>query len=228
MVLRCSRERLTEYHKLGARFAKWRGVIAIADGCPTWNCVKANAHGLARYAALCQEAGIVPIVEPEVLMDGDHSTHDIDKCDEVTRWVLQTVFDELNDANVKLEGIVLKPNMIVAGQKCARQPSVAEVAEKTVKCLKATVPGAVPGIAFLSGGQSDQLATEHLSAMNAIGHLPWAVTFSYGRALQAAALKAWGGKSENVAAGQRAFSHRAKMNGMAALGKWHAANEKAA
>ena len=222
------RERLAEYHKLGARFAKWRAVIAIADGCPTWNCIKANAHGLARYAALCQEAGIVPIVEPEVLMDGEHSTHDIDACDEVTRWVLRTTFNELADANVKLEGIVLKPNMVIAGQKSAKQASAAEVAEKTVKCLKATVPGAVPGIAFLSGGQSDEAATEHLSLINAHGHLPWNVTFSYGRALQAAALKAWGGKTENVAAGQRAFSHRAKMNGMASLGKWQKASEKAA
>ena len=222
------RERLAEYHKLGARFAKWRGVITIAEGCPTWNCVKANAHGLARYAALCQEAGIVPIVEPEVLMDGEHSHHDIDKCDEVTRWVLQTVFNELNDANVKLEGIVLKPNMVISGQKAAKQASAAEVAEKTIRCLKATVPGAVPGIAFLSGGQSDEAATENLSLMNAMGNLPWAVTFSYGRALQAAALKAWGGKTENVAAGQRAFSHRARMNGMAALGKWQKGLEKAA
>ena len=222
------RERLADYYKLGARFAKWRAVIAIADGCPTWNCVKSNAHALARYAALCQEAGIVPIVEPEVLMDGEHSRHDIDTCDRVTRWVLNATFNELNEANVKLEGIVLKPNMVVSGQKCASQAGVAEVAERTVKALKACVPGAVPGIAFLSGGQSDELATEHLSAMSAIGGLPWALTFSYGRALQAAALKAWGGKSENVAAGQRAFAHRAKMNGMAALGKWQKSLEKAA
>ena len=222
------RERLAEYHKLGARFAKWRGVIAIADGYPTWNCIKANAHGLARYAALCQEAGIVPIVEPEVLMDGEYSKHDIDKCDEVTRAVLNAVFNELYEANVKLEGIVLKPNMVIAGQKCPKQASAQEVAEKTIACLRASVPGAVPGIAFLSGGQSDEAATEHLSLMNAVGNLPWAVTFSYGRALQAAALKAWGGKSENVAAGQRAFSHRAKMNGMAALGKWQKGLEKAA
>ena len=222
------RERLAEYHKLGARFAKWRGVIAIADGYPTWNCIKANAHGLARYAALCQEAGIVPIVEPEVLMDGEYSKHDIDKCDEVTRAVLNAVFNELYEANVKLEGIVLKPNMVIAGQKCPKQASAQEVAEKTIACLRASVPGAVPGIAFLSGGQSDEAATEHLSLMNAVGNLPWAETISYGRALQAAALKAWGGKSENVAAGQRAFSHRAKMNGMAALGKWQKGLEKAA
>ena len=220
------RERLAEYHKLGARFSKWRAVIAIADGCPTWTSVKANAHALARYAALCQEAGIVPIVEPEVLMDGEHSSHDIDSCDRVTRWVLNTVFNELNEANVKLEGIVLKPNMVIAGQKAAKQASADEVAEKTVKCLKACVPGAVPGIAFLSGGQSDEAATEHLSLINQVGHLPWAVTFSYGRALQAAALKSWGGKAENVAAGQKAFSHRAKMNGLAAVGKWSKSLEK--
>ncbi len=222
------RERLAEYHKLGARFAKWRAVIAIADTCPTHNCILANAHALARYAALCQESGIVPIVEPEVLMDGEHSRHDIDQCAEVTRWVLKETFQQLYFANVKLEGIVLKPNMIIAGQKSAKQASAAEVAEKTVRVLKECVPGAVPGIAFLSGGQSDEAATEHLSLINQTGNLPWAVTFSYGRALQAAALKAWGGKSENVAAGQRAFTHRAKMNGMAALGTWQKNLEKAA
>lgn len=222
------RERLAEYYKLGARFAKWRGVITIADGLPTWNCVKANSHALARYAALCQEAGIVPIVEPEVLMDGEHASHDIDECYRVTEWTLRSVFRELYDARVNLEGMILKPNMIIAGQKAVKQASAAEVAEKTVKCLKATVPSSVPGIAFLSGGQSDELATEHLSRMNAIGGLPWALTFSYGRALQAAALSAWGGKSENVAAGQRAFAHRAKMNSLAALGTWDAKLEKAA
>jgi fructose-bisphosphate aldolase, class I len=222
------RERLAEYHKLGARFAKWRAVITIADGTPTWNCVKANAHALARYAALCQEAGIVPIVEPEVLMDGEHSSHDINECYRVTEWTLRAVFRELYDARVNLEGMILKPNMVIAGQKSAKQASAHEVAEKTVKCLKATVPSSVPGIAFLSGGQSDQAATEHLSLMNAMGGLPWALTFSYGRALQAAALSSWGGKSENVAAGQRAFAHRARMNGLAALGKWDAQLEKAA
>ena len=222
------RERLAEYYKLGARFAKWRAVITIADGMPTWNCVKANSHALARYAALCQEAGIVPIVEPEVLMDGEHSGHDINECYRVTEWTLRSVFRELDDARVSLEGMILKPNMIIAGQKSAKQASAQEVAEKTVKCLKATVPSSVPGIAFLSGGQSDAAATEHLSHMNAIGGLPWALTFSYGRALQAAALAAWGGKPENVAAGQRAFSHRAKMNGLASLGKWDAKLEKAA
>lgn len=222
------RERLAEYYTLGARFAKWRAVITIANGCPTWNCVKANAHALARYAALCQEAGIVPIVEPEVLMDGEHSTHDIDECYRVTEWTLRAVFRELYDARINLEGMVLKPNMIIAGQKSAKQASAQEVAEKTIKCLKATVPSSVPGIAFLSGGQSDEAATEHLSLMNAIGGLPWALTFSYGRALQAAAQKAWSGKSENWPAGQAAFEHRAKMNSLASLGKWDAKLEKAA
>ena len=222
------RERLAEYHKLGARFAKWRGVITIADGLPTWNCVKANAHALARYASLCQEAGIVPIVEPEVLMDGAHASHDIDECYRVTEWTLRTVFRELYDARVSLEGMVLKPNMVIAGQKSARQASPEEVADKTLRCLKATVPASVPGIAFLSGGQSDEAATQHLSLMNAAGPLPWALTFSYGRALQAAALSAWSGKTENVAAGQRAFAHRARMNSLAALGKWDQKQEKAA
>jgi fructose-bisphosphate aldolase class I len=222
------RERLDEYYKLGARFAKWRGVITIADGYPTWNCVKANAHALARYAALCQEANIVPIVEPEVLMDGPHASHDIDRCYEVTEWTLRTLYRELYDARVDLEGTILKPNMVIAGQKSPKQASAEEVAEKTVKVLKATVPSAVPGIAFLSGGQSDEAATQHLSLMNAIGDLPWGLTFSYGRALQAAAIKAWGGKPENVAAGQRAFSHRARMNGLAAVGKWEEKLEKAA
>ena len=222
------RERLAEYYKLGARFAKWRGVITIADGAPTWNCIKANSHALARYAALCQEAGIVPIVEPEVLMDGAHSAHDIDECYRVTEWTLRSVFRELYDARVMLEGMILKPNMVIAGQKDAKQASAAEVAEKTLKCLKSTVPASVPGIAFLSGGQSDELATQHLSLMNAGGPLPWALTFSYGRALQAAALSAWSGKPENVAAGQRAFTHRAKMNSLAALGTWDAKLEKAA
>lgn len=222
------RDRLAEYHKLGARFAKWRAVITIADGLPTWNCVKANAHALARYAALCQEAGIVPIVEPEVLMDGPHATHGIDRCYEVTEWALRTLYRELYDARVDLEGTILKPNMVIAGQKSAMQAPAGEVAEKTVKVLKATVPSAVPGIAFLSGGQSDEAATQHLSLMNAIGDLPWTLTFSYGRALQAAALEAWGGKPENVAAGQRAFAHRARMNGLAATGKWEQRLEKAA
>lgn len=222
------RGRLAEYYELGARFAKWRAVITIADGCPSWNCIQANAHALARYAALCQEAKIVPIVEPEVLMDGEHSSHDADRCYDVTSATLRETFAQLADANVALEGIVLKPNMVIAGQKAANQSSAAEVAEKTVRCLKSTVPAAVPGIAFLSGGQSDEQATEHLSLMNQIGGMPWRLTFSYGRALQAAALKAWSGKTENVAAAQRAFSHRAKMNGLAAQGTWSRELEQAA
>ena len=221
------RERLSEYHGLGARFAKWRGVISISSGLPTWGAVKQNAQALARYAALCQEASIVPIVEPEVLMDGTPGDHSIDRCAEVSEWVLKTVFAELYDARVMLEGMVLKPNMVIDG-KNARKAGVDEIAEKTVRCLKATVPAAVPGIAFLSGGQSDSEATAHLSAMNAANDLPWKLTFSYGRALQAAALQAWQGKPENVAAGQRAFAHRARMNGMAAQGKWSKALEKAA
>lgn len=221
------RERFAEYHKLGARFAKWRAVITIADGCPTWNCIKANAHALARYAALAQEAGIVPIVEPEVLMDGEHSSHDIDRCHQVTEWTLRTVFRELYDARVDLEGMVLKPNMVIAGQKAGKQAPADEVAERTIKCLKATVPAAVPGIAFLSGGQSDVVATEHLSLMNAIGGVPWRLTFSYGRALQAAAIQAWHGQAGNLEAGKRAFSHRARMNGLATQGKWESKLEAA-
>jgi len=203
-------------------------VITITDDTPSWNCIKANAHALARYAVLCQQAGIVPIVEPEVTMDGEHSSHTIDRCLEVTQWVLKAQFSELYDAGVNLEGMILKPNMIVAGQSCDQQASVEEVAEKTVRCLKATVPASVPGIAFLSGGQSDELATAHLSAMNAMYDTPWNLTFSYGRALQAAALQAWQGKSENVAAAQHAFCHRAKMNGLATTGAWTKELEKAA
>ena len=211
------RERFVEYHKLGARFAKWRAVYEIAQGNPSHDAIHANAHALARYAALAQENGIVPIVEPEVLMDGDHT---IERCEGVTEWVLKEVFQELYFAGVKLEGIVLKPNMIVPGVKCARQNSVEDVARATLKVLKRCVPAAVPGIAFLSGGQSDEDATAHLSAMNAMGPLPWPLTFSYGRALQHAPQKAWSGKPENVAAGQRAFAHRALMNSLAATGKW--------
>ena len=219
------RERFVEYHKLGARFAKWRAVIDIGKDIPTYNCINANAQALARYAALAQENGIVPIVEPEVLMDGDH---DIAACEKVTSWILQEVFSQLFYAKVALEGIVLKPNMVVPGMKCAKQSSVAEVAERTVRLLKQHVPSAVPGIAFLSGGQSDLDATAHLSAMNAIGGMPWPLTFSYGRALQAAPQKAWSGKVENLAAGKAAFAHRALMNSQASLGKWKAENEKAA
>ncbi len=219
------RERFVEYHKLGARFAKWRAVIDIAPGIPTYNCVNANAQALARYAALAQENGIVPIIEPEVLMDGDH---DIATCERVTGWVLQEVFGQLFFAGVRPEGMILKPNMIVPGKKCAKQNSVEEVAAATVRVLKRVVPSSVPGIAFLSGGQSDLDATAHLSAINAIGGLPWAVTFSYGRALQAAPQAAWAGKPENVAKAQAAFAHRALMNSLAATGKWTKADEKKA
>src|ERR1700742_5028415 len=191
------RDRLAEFHKLGARFAKWRAVIDIGSGIPTWTCGKANAHALARYAALCQEQQIVPIVEPEVLMDG---AHDIDTCFSVTEWVLRTVYNELFEARVALEGTVLKPNMVIPGKKSAKRASVEEVAEESVKGLKTCVPATVPGIAFLSGGQSDQEATAHLDAINRIGNLPWSVTFSYGRALQAAPQKAWSGKADNVPA----------------------------
>ena len=221
-------QRLAEYHDLGARFAKWRAVIDIADGIPSWGCVKANAHALARYAALCQQAGIVPIVEPEVLMDGPVATHNIARCREVTEWVLSTVFAELHEARVELEGIILKPNMVVPGNNASERASRDQIAEQTVACLKRTVPAAVPGIAFLSGGQSDEEATAHLSVMNQIGDLPWRLTFSYGRALQQAALKAWLGKTENVAAAQSAFSHRARMNGLAASGAWRNELEQAA
>jgi fructose-bisphosphate aldolase, class I len=222
------RERLVNYYERGARFAKWRAVITITDDAPSWNCVKANTHALARYAALCQEAEIVPIVEPEVLMDGPFSSHSIQRCYEVTEWVLKTQFSELFDAGVNLEGMILKPNMVVPGQKSGQKVSIEEVADKTVRCLRASVPSLVPGIAFLSGGQSDEEATAHLSAMNAMYDLPWKLTFSYGRALQAAALQAWKGKAENVAAAQSAFAHRARMNGLAARGEWRQDIEKAA
>ena len=219
------RERFQEYHNLGARFAKWRAVIDIGPGIPSYNCINANAQALARYAALAQETDIVPIVEPEVLMDGDH---DIGRCERVTGWVLKEVFQQLFFAGVALEGMVLKPNMIVAGQKCPKQNSAKEVAERTVKVLKECAPAAVAGIAFLSGGQSDEQATAHLSAINAIGGLPWPVTFSYGRALQHAPQVAWSGKADNVAKAQAAFAHRALMNSLAALGKWTKADEKKA
>ncbi len=221
------RERLVEYRGLGAKFAKWRAVIDIGQhhGLPSYTCVRANAHALARYAALCQDEGIVPIVEPEVLMDGDH---DIDRCVEVTTWVLKEVFQELFYNRVALEGMVLKPNMVVPGKKSGKRASVEEVAEKTLRVLKACVPAAVPGIAFLSGGQSDEDATAHLDAMNKMGALPWRVSFSYGRALQHAPQTTWSGKPENVAAAQRAFNHRAMMNGLAALGQWKADLERKA
>jgi fructose-bisphosphate aldolase class I len=219
------RERLIEYRNLGAKFCKWRAVIDIGPSIPSFNAVNANAHALARYAALCQEEDLVPIVEPEVLMDGDHG---IDRCYEVTEWVLKSVYRELYYADVQLEGTVLKPNMVVPGKKSAARASVEEVAEKTLRVLKACVPPAVPGIAFLSGGQSEVEATAHLDAMNKIGNVPWKLTFSYGRALQAAPQKAWAGKSENVGAAQAAFTHRAAMNGLATMGKWSADREKQA
>jgi fructose-bisphosphate aldolase class I len=223
-------ERLKKYYDHGARFAKWRAVIDIGSGTdgrgiPTMTAISVNAHALARYAALCQAAQIVPIVEPEVLMDGDH---DIDRCFEVTQRVLNKTFQELRVQRVALEGMILKPNMAIAGKKSPKQASVEEVAEKTIRMLKACVPAAVPGIAFLSGGQSDADATAHLDAMNRAGGLPWPLTFSYGRALQAAPQKAWSGRPENIAAGQRAFSHRARMNSLAARGEWKAELEKKA
>jgi fructose-bisphosphate aldolase class I len=210
------RERLVEYHKLGARFAKWRAVIDIGEGFPTQFAIDANAHALARYAALCQENGIVPIVEPEVLMDGGHS---IERCEEVTSTVLQSVFDQLNAHRIYLEGMVLKPNMVISGKKASNRASPELVAEATVRCLKRHVPSAVPGIAFLSGGQSSAEATLHLSLMNK-EKLPWNLTFSYGRALQDTALKAWGGQAANFVAGQKEFAKRAKLNSLATTGKY--------
>ncbi len=216
--------RLKDYYGLGARFAKWRAVIDIAEGIPSRGAILANAEALARYAALCQEANIVPIVEPEVLMDGNHS---LDRCYEVSEAVLRTVFAALYDLRVFLEGIVLKPNMVVPGMKSGRPASPAEVAAATVRLFKNAVPVTVPGIAFLSGGQSDFDATANLDAI-ARAAPPWAVTFSYGRALQAAPQKAWSGKAANVAAAQAAFAHRAQMNSLAALGQWSETLEKAA
>jgi fructose-bisphosphate aldolase class I len=219
------RERLQEYHKLGARFAKWRAVIDIGAGIPTAYCIRANAQALARYAALCQVEGIVPIVEPEVLMDG---AHDIGRCFAVTSETLKVVFEELANHRVALEGMLLKPNMVISGMKCPTQASVQDVARETVLVLKRYVPAAVPGIVFLSGGQSDVVATEHLNAMNALGPMPWKLSFSYGRALQAAALTAWGGKDANVAAGQKAFYHRSQCNSAACAATYNAQMEKAA
>jgi fructose-bisphosphate aldolase, class I len=219
------RERLVEYRGLGARFAKWRATYDPTLGRPSYNCINANAHALARYAALCQENGIVPIVEPEVLMDGDNT---IETCEAVTEWVLKETFQRLYYAGIAMEGMILKPNMVISGKKCAKQAGVDEVADRTVKLLKRCVPSAVPGIAFLSGGQSDEEATAHLNAMNAKYGLPWTLTFSYGRALQAAPQKAWSGRAENVAAAQAAFAHRARMNGLAAQGQWKPDLEKKA
>ena len=211
------RQRLAHYRELVARFAKWRAVITIGERIPTRQCIDANAHALARYAALCQEAGITPIVEPEVLMDGDHS---IERCEEVTGAVLGSVFATLREHGVLLEGMLLKPNMVVAGKSCPRQPAVAEVAVATLRCLRRTVPAAVPGIVFLSGGQAPELATEHLNAMNAMGPHPWELSFSYARALQDPVLRAWQGKPANVPTAQRLFAHRAKCNGAARKGKY--------
>lgn len=209
------RARLEEYRTLGARFAKWRATYSITDDLPSEYCTWTNAHALARYAALCQEAGIVPIVEPEVLMDG---THTIERAYHVTSRVLNAVYTELFDQRVDLEGTLLKPNMVLSGYGASSRAGVQEVAEWTVRCFRKHVPAAVPGIVFLSGGQSDEDATAHLNAMNAMGPHPWQLSFSYGRALQAPSLKAWGGKAENVEAGQRAYYHRAKMNSAARTG----------
>jgi fructose-bisphosphate aldolase class I len=219
------RERLAEYYKLGARFAKWRAVIDIGSGIPSRYAIDANAEGLARYAALCQEAGIAPIVEPEVLMDG---AHPLERCEEVTNAVLDSVFEHLFASRVFLEGMVLKPNMVVSGKKCPQQASPEQVAEATVRTLKRQVPSAVPGIAFLSGGQSPVEATRHLNLMNAAGPLPWALTFSYGRALQENALNAWGGKSSGYSGGQQALFLRAKLNGLAAAGAYKSSMETSA
>jgi fructose-bisphosphate aldolase, class I len=211
------RARLVEYRELGARFAKWRAVITIGADIPSWACIDANAEALALYAAICQDADIVPIVEPEVLMDGDH---DIERCAEVTELVLTTVFSRLHESRVDLEGMVLKPNMVTPGTKSQKRAGVDEVAARTVRLLKACVPPAVPGIAFLSGGQGDEEATAHLNAMNKIGGVPWKLTYSFGRALQSAPQKAWSGRPENVPAAQSAFGFRAEMNALASLGKW--------
>ena len=211
------RERFAEYYDLGARFAKWRAVITIGDDTPSSACVSSNVHALARYAALAQEANIVPIVEPEVIMDGPHH---IDDCFEVTEVTLKSLYEALYDQNVNLEGSILKPNMVISGTECPEQASKEEIAEKTVTCLKRTVPAAVPGIVFLSGGQSGRQAAENLSLMNSGFDFPWKLSFSYGRALQAEALQTWLGKPENIAAAQEAFTHRAKMNSLAAKGEW--------
>ncbi len=218
------RDRLSEYRELGARFAKWRAVIDIGADIPSEFCILANAHALARYAALCQEAGLVPIVEPEVLMDGGH---DIARCEEVTSLTLAATFAQLEAHRVSLEGMILKPNMVISGKRCSTQGSVHEVAEATIRCLSANVPDAVPGIAFLSGGQSDADATAHLNSMNQLGPHAWELSFSYGRALQAPALKAWGGQAENLGAAQEALVLRAKLNGLARTGSYDPAMEPA-
>ena len=212
------RDRMKEYHGFGARFAKWRAVIRITDTLPSPMCVNVNAHALARYAALCQEQTIVPIVEPEILMDGPHT---IERCEDATSWMLHAVFHALFEQGVRPEGMVLKPNMVLSGKECRRQASIEEVAAATLRCLRRHVPAAVPGIVFLSGGQSDILATAHLNAINKLDlPKPWKISFSYGRALQDSALKAWHGKAEQFKAGQQAFYHRANCNGAAVLGKY--------
>src|SRR5215203_4315358 len=219
------RDRLNEYRELGARFAKWRAVISIGDSIPSEYCLWTNAHALARYAALCQEAGIVPIVEPEVLMDGEHT---IQRSFDVTSAVLDALYEALFLQRVRLDGTLLKPNMVLSGYSCPQQASVEEVAEASVRCYRATVPAAVPGIVFLSGGQSDEVATAHLNAMNQLGNLPWQLSFSYGRALQSPALQAWKGEAANVDAGRNAFLHRAKLNSAARSGSYTADMEKVA
>ena len=219
------RERLEEYRGLGARFAKWRAVITIGEGIPTAYCIEANAHALARYAALCQEAGIVPIVEPEVLMDADN---DIETCYRATKRTLHKTFDELYHQRVDLEGMLLKPNMVISGKGCPTQASAQEVAEWTIRCFRETVPAAVPGIVFLSGGQSDEQASENLNAINSLGQQPWVLSFSYGRALQAPALQAWGGSADNVEAGQSFLALRARCNSAAVAGRYSADMEELA
>jgi fructose-bisphosphate aldolase class I len=212
------RDRLKEYASLGAKFAKWRAVITIGDDMPSSTCIEANCHALARYAALCQEAGIVPMVEPEVLMDG---SHDLDVCYDVTEVTLRSLFASLYEQNVMLEGTILKASMVVSGKDCPEQASIDEVAEATVRCLKASVPASLPGIVFLSGGQSDEAATAHLNAMNQMGPHPWPLSFSYGRAMQSAALKLWSGDmAKNFADAQKTVAQRARENGLAALGQW--------
>jgi len=217
------RERLKEYREIGARFAKWRAVIHVGDALPSATCVHVNAHALARYAAICQEQGVVPIVEPEVLMNGSHT---IERCEEVTDEVLHAVFNALLDQKVSLEGMLLKPNMVISGKECTKQASVGEVAFATLRCLSRHVPPAVPGVVFLSGGQDYVAATMHLNAINQLERpKPWQLSLSYGRALQDEALKAWGGKHENLKVGQRAFHHRAKCVGAATLGRYTPAME---
>ena len=217
------RERLAEYRTMGAKFAKWRAVIDVGEHIPSWTAIEANSHALARYAALCQEVGLVPIVEPEVLMDGGH---DLARCEAVTSTVLEKVFYDLTVHRVEFEGMLLKPNMVISGKKSATQASAQEVAEATVRTLRRFVPAAVPGIVFLSGGQGPVQATENLNAMNKLGGNPWELSFSYGRALQEPSLKAWKGEAANVPEAKRAFYHRAKMNSLARYGKYSADAEK--